>query len=120
VTVTTEIVPQSLAAAETLQGTVIAALERFLHPLTGRWDGQGWPLGRRPYRSDLYRLLEAVPGVQHVQSLAVAITDPSKQDAVDRGSPSEAERITFLSPAEAERFLIYSGRHQITLGTDAP
>ena len=46
VTVTAKVVPLSLAVAETLPATVIAALERFLHPLTGRWDRQGWPFGR--------------------------------------------------------------------------
>ena len=99
VTVTAEVVPLSLAVAETLPATVIAALERFLHPLTGRWDGQGWPFGRRPYRSDLYRLLEAVPGVHHVQRLSIAMHDPPL--------------------TQAERFLIYSGPHQITLA-DTP
>lgn len=71
VTVDAEVVPVSLEAAETLRATAVAALERFLHPLTGGWDGRGWPFGRRPHLSDLYTLLESVPGVHHVRALAV-------------------------------------------------
>jgi hypothetical protein len=49
------------AAAEALRG--------FLHPLTGGPEGRGWPFGRDVHASELYALLEGVPGVDHVPSL---------------------------------------------------
>ncbi|MFN9371777.1 MAG: putative baseplate assembly protein [Planctomycetaceae bacterium] len=42
---------------------------RFLHPLTGGPEGTGWPAGRDVYLSDLAALLEAVPGVDHLDEL---------------------------------------------------
>jgi predicted phage baseplate assembly protein len=46
VTVTAEIVPVSLEAANGLADRVSAALTGFLHPLTGGTKKRGWPFGR--------------------------------------------------------------------------
>ena len=94
VTVSASIVPVSLTAADFVGEQITAALEAFLHPLTGGYAGRGWQFGRRPYRSDLYALIERIAGVDHVHELSIA------------ESPSIAE----LTPG---RFLIYSGHHQI-------
>ena len=55
-------------------GEVRAAVEAFLHPLTGGLSGSGWPFGRRPRRADLLALIEALPGVDHVGSLSLTET----------------------------------------------
>jgi hypothetical protein len=83
---------------------VLARLAAFLHPLTGGLDGAGWAFGRKPYRSDLYALLEATPGVDHVQLLRVEEELEETENGVARPG----------------RFLIFSGPHEITLtgGTD--
>jgi hypothetical protein len=52
-----------------LRVRIVAALDRFFHPLTGGADGQGWPFGRDVYRSEVLQLLDEVPGVDHVLSL---------------------------------------------------
>ncbi|MCP4363263.1 MAG: hypothetical protein GY796_35125 [Chloroflexi bacterium] len=96
VTVTVEVVPTSLQAADFVGEQVGAALEKFLHPLTGGFESKGWKFGRRPYRSDLYTLIEGVSGVDYVQSLSVIETPAANQ----------------LVP---EQFLIYSGKHEITV-----
>jgi predicted phage baseplate assembly protein len=109
VEVAAEIVPVSLDAATDVQAAVLARLSAFLHPLTGGLDGQGWNFGRQPYRSDLYALIEHVPGVDHVRRLTVTT---EADDGV----------------ARPDRFLVYSGDHQITMagepgaedGTAAP
>jgi len=41
----------------------------------GGFDGNGWPLGGSVYRSKIFRLLEAVDGVDHVESLALSPAD---------------------------------------------
>lgn len=55
-----------------------AALRTFLHPLTGGSDGQGWPFGRSVFVSEIYSLLDAVPGVDHVEGSGDELTfDPA-------------------------------------------
>ena len=53
----------SLAAA------VAHALYQFFDPLTGGPDCKGWPLGRDLYGSEVYQIIEQVPGVDHVEML---------------------------------------------------
>ncbi len=92
-----ELAVESLASAATLEAGVQQALERFLHPLTGGPDGNGWRFGRKPHRSDVYTVLEAASGVDHVRSLNVL------------------EREDRRGVANTGRFLVYSGLHRISL-----
>jgi hypothetical protein len=46
-----------------------AALDAFLHPLTGGPDGTGWPLGRDVFRSEVLQVIDETAGVDHVLSL---------------------------------------------------
>jgi hypothetical protein len=95
VSVTAEVVPVSLQAANALEAAVVTALQRFLHPLTGGPDGRGWAFGRYPQNSDLYALIESIDGVDHIRSLSV-----------------ETKEIGEVRP---QRFLVYSGTHNISL-----
>jgi hypothetical protein len=97
VTVSLEFVPTSLAAADLARDRLTAALERFLHPLTGGPLGKGWQFGRRPRESDLYALAESLEGVDHVLHLNI---DPSE----DKGLP--------------DQYMIFSGQHRIELVSD--
>lgn len=96
VTVDAEVAPRVLEAATDVQTAVLERLAGFLHPLTGGPDGEGWAFGRKPYRSDLYALIEGTPGVDHV--LRLQVTEVPREGG-----------------ARSERFLVYSGEHQITL-----
>lgn len=88
----------------TVEQDIERKLARFLHPLTGGFDGTGWDFGRQPYQSDLYRLLGGVLGIDHVHSLTV--TPDFKK----------LERITedIRKIIKTNRFLVYSGKHGIT------
>jgi hypothetical protein len=88
-----EVAPRSLEAAADVQVAILTRLAAFLHPLTGGLDGQGWAFGRKPYRSDLYALIESTPGVNHVRRLTV----------------------TEEGDVRPDRFLVYSGSHLITM-----
>jgi hypothetical protein len=57
------------AAAEQLHGAVVNALDTYLHPLRGGPTGRGWPCGRNVYRPEILRLIDDVPGVDHVIEL---------------------------------------------------
>jgi predicted phage baseplate assembly protein len=101
ITVSIDVVPVSLAVADQVEIRVEAALERFLHPLSGGPLGKGWPFGRLPHLSDLYALVESVEGVDHVRALDVD-PKPDEKGKPDRTGP----------------FLIYSGQHQVTVVTE--
>jgi hypothetical protein len=97
VNITTTLVLTSLENGSTVEQAVGQKLASFLHPLTGGFDGTGWDFGRKPYKSDFYRLLEGVPGVDHVHSLEIA--DQEEKPGVK----------------QTNRFLVYSGKHDINL-----
>ncbi|MCP4341414.1 MAG: putative baseplate assembly protein [Desulfobulbaceae bacterium] len=46
-------------------------LDKFLHPLTGGFQGRGWDFGQLPRESDFYALLESIEGLESVRSLQV-------------------------------------------------
>lgn len=41
-------------------------LVAYFHPLSGGFDGRGWPFGQSVYVSDVYAVLDAVEGVDYV------------------------------------------------------
>jgi predicted phage baseplate assembly protein len=102
VNVTAEIALTSLDRASEVERVVYQKLVDFLHPLTGGLDGAGWDFGREPHASDLYALLGAVPGVDHVISLAT-------QESADPPS------LDLKKVRSTRRFLVYSGTHEIKL-----
>jgi predicted phage baseplate assembly protein len=46
-------------------------LFRYLNPCVGGPDGKGWPFGRELHVSELFALLQRVPGVEFVEELKV-------------------------------------------------
>jgi len=96
VSITAAIALQRLDNVREIDQALQQRLTRFLHPLTGGFDGKGWIFGREPHKSDLYSLLESVPGVDHIHSLNI----------------TQTEDIT--NAKRSDRFLIYSGTHSLT------
>lgn len=82
--------------AASVESAARTALLAFLHPLTGGAEGRGWAFGRSPHRSDLFRVLSGIPGVDHVRSLIV--TQGVQRPGV----------------VEAGRFLICPGQFRIS------
>jgi predicted phage baseplate assembly protein len=99
----------SLDGTEAVKKLIHQALTQFLHPLTGGFEGRGWPFGREPHKSDFYALLEAIPGVDHVRSLKVS----EKLDRRLNLAIAEAEDL--IRTKETGHFLVYSGTHNIQL-----
>lgn len=54
------------ALVDQVRTQAVAALESFLHPLTGGVESQGWPFGRDVYVSEIYALLDRLSGVDYV------------------------------------------------------
>lgn len=63
------VTPLNAGEAGVVRDAVIAAMEKFLHPLTGGPEGTGWAFGRDVYLSDVAAVLEAVRGVDYVSTL---------------------------------------------------
>jgi hypothetical protein len=59
------------ARDDAVRDAVVAACAAFLHPLTGGPDGAGWPFGRDVFLSELYTLIEGVPGVDYVPDITL-------------------------------------------------
>lgn len=61
---------------------IIHKLGQFFNPNTDPknpcWDGKGWPFGRSVYISELYELLNGVPGVDYVSDLAISGKDDTQ------------------------------------------
>lgn len=78
-----------------------AALASFLDPLHGGPDGQGWPIGRPVYRSEIMALLANLPMVEAV---------------TDLGLSGEGEEMPGCDNFElCADCLPVSGNHQITI-----
>lgn len=87
--------------AEAVRTAVVDALRKFLNPLTGGQDEAGWPFGRPVYRTEIYQLIENVPGVVCVERLSLS------GRSCDSSQP---DRITLRKIG-----LVYSGAHQIAV-----
>lgn len=80
--VTAEVVPTSYQRPEIVQARVIERLHQFLTPLAfgaeeilSEMIGQsweGWPFGRDLYLSEVFSLIQQVPGVKHVLDVKLA------------------------------------------------
>jgi predicted phage baseplate assembly protein len=61
------------ASKTALQQRVVAALNAFLHPLTGGPAGTGWPFGRDVYRAEMLQVIDQVPGVDYVATFSLFV-----------------------------------------------
>ncbi|EFM11320.1 Baseplate J family protein [Paenibacillus curdlanolyticus YK9] len=87
-----------------VQQEVIAALTRFLHPLEGGATGKGWAFGRTVYRSELYALIDQVPGVDSVERLQLFTAGG------DGGLLDEQGNVVIAANA-----LVFSDYHQVEI-----
>jgi hypothetical protein len=69
VRVTVRLLPNALESVT--QTRIVDELTRYLDPLVGR-DGDGWPFGRSVNVSEIYRLLDTLPGVDYVTRTVAA------------------------------------------------
>lgn len=57
----------------TVKSSTEAALRKYLHPLTGGADEQGWELGQAVLYSEVFRVVLQVEGVQQVQDMRIVV-----------------------------------------------
>lgn len=75
-----ELLPEETGGAEggTLLPRVRDALAGLLHPLTGGEDGGGWPFGRSVYLSEIYELVDRLPGIDYVTEVKLSTPEPER------------------------------------------
>jgi hypothetical protein len=83
-----------------LQQAITKAINHFFDPLTGGPEGSGWPFGRDVYRSEVMKVIDEVPGVDYVASLALV---------AGCGQPQCGN--VCLGPT----WLVAAGAHQVTV-----
>jgi hypothetical protein len=82
------LVAKANVIGEKLQQDAIVAIERFFDPLTGGFDGQGWPFGRSIYVSEVYQLLDKLAGVDYIVKTRNPITGDEWDELVTDASQS--------------------------------
>ncbi len=87
------LVPRADALEDRLRADAAAALARFLDPLRGGADGKGWPFGRAVYVSEIYELLENLPGVDHVRKARADAALLDELELVDVTGTVDATRL---------------------------
>ena len=75
VDLTARVVISGGRSSREMKESVRGALYEFLSLLKGGPEGTGWPAGRAVYPSEVYRLIESVDGVDHVDELTLAPID---------------------------------------------
>lgn len=90
-------------------------LKDFLHPISGGFDGRGWPFGRPVYISEIYEKIDSVDGVDYVEDVTLSVEDVTlsgkcKTEKGDIEMPKSATG-DIVIPAEG---LVYLGNTDIT------
>ena len=86
-----------------LQAEVLARLNRFINPLTGGPDGQGWEFGRELFISDIYPCLQGIPNLLFVRSLEMFAAQP--------GGAAQGEAREVIEVVS--HGVVASGQHQV-------
>jgi hypothetical protein len=79
----------------------VDALTKFLDPMVGGKEGKGWQFGRNVYVSEIYQLLDQLPGVDYVERMnnkdELTVINPQNTELgdgdTDRLSKNEHNRL---------------------------
>src|SRR6266545_3675900 len=102
VRVTVEVTAQGSADLAAVHGAVERALLDYFHPLSGGEDGHGWPFGGPILYSRVVQRVLAVPGVDSIRRLVIAI---------DGEEGPECRDLQIRDGA-----LVYSTEHEVSVG----
>ena len=80
-------------AREGVLDLAAGALNKFFDPLRGGPDGHGWPFGRSIYVSEVYALLDGLPGVDYVSRLALDISVAGRPPGAPAPAGESAVRV---------------------------
>jgi hypothetical protein len=87
-----ESVNDSRMSERTVRSLAERSLKKFLHPLKGGPDKEGWPFGRNVYVSELYELLDVLPTVNYVNNIDPETSQPFEELSVDEPNRDRLRR----------------------------
>ena len=96
---------KEVSYADRIEQDSISTLKRYLHPLHGRANQEGWGFGESPCLSDIMALLEHLDGVDYISKIELVMQSRENQIVLDDTN----NRAITLPPYA----LIASGSHQI-------
>jgi predicted phage baseplate assembly protein len=91
------------ASEANVEAQILNRLYRFLNPLSGGPQGQGWPFGHSLFVSEVYQCLQGIPDVQFIRGVELYSARPSGET---QGDPVES--IDLLGHG-----IIASGTHSV-------
>ena len=103
VTVVAVVRPRSWVDPARLQASATRELYRYLHPLTGGPDGEGWPFGRPVHMGEIFSVLQQLHGTELVEDVRLFAADPITGE---RGQAVQRLDV-------AENALVFSYEHQV-------
>ena len=68
-----------------LEQRVVDAVVNFFDAHTRGEDGKGWPFGRNVFVSEMYSLLDQLPGVDYVTAITLTTATPGRRLENTRG-----------------------------------
>lgn len=101
VTVQTTVVADPGVARDAVRDRVTASIRAFFDPLAGGPDGDGWPLGRDVFRTEVLDVINRVDGVARVEALELVAEGCGTCNNVCIGRTG----------------LVASGQHTVVVGT---
>jgi predicted phage baseplate assembly protein len=99
--------------AEALHNDAVDELYRYLDPVSGGLDGDGWPFGRPVQSGEVFAVLQRLPGVAMVEEVQLFAAD-----LADGNRRGPLQRIEL-----ADHALVFSYQHQVRIlpeGRNAP
>ena len=85
---------QNPLAQKELHQKIEVELYRFLNPITGGPEKKGWPFGRNLYVSDIYQVLQAIPGVLYLGTVQLFKLERNELDWKRSSIPERVIKLT--------------------------
>jgi hypothetical protein len=93
------------ADSEAIQSGAIDRLQVYFDPLKGGSDRKGWPFGRSVYVSEVYQILQEIPGVAYVRRSINSRTGRELSELVVSAADQRREKFNSLDELEAIELL---------------
>ena len=98
------------ADPERVRADIESRLYRFLNPITGGPNGDGWPFGRHLYPSDVYACLQSVRGIEFIESMRLYQVKSATGDWAQGDRTEITGRLEML-----EHALVASAEHRVNV-----
>jgi len=99
VAVETTVIPTTTEAATSLEKNIQQSLKKYIHPLTGGLEQNGWQFGKNICLSEIFALIEGIKNVDFVEKLEL------RADGVKQKQDIILDKFT----------MPYSGEHKISM-----